>query len=420
MNPLARSKPIRIPAPLPPSKENHVTSPDSKYGFSSPENMLATLSLNPKDTVFTQIREDILSFGSNYHGLQPIEIDAIVHEVVDTLSDPPVKKANYRVNKDKHLPRTIFYDLDKQVAYIYLKTKGKLPVKEGTFWLGTRSIRIELGDKISVRKCFQLVAKDEKSDSTTIKRGPFDHRIKKLFTAEQLAEIKKALLPRYEYFTYKKISKKTGKEIEKSCKIYPFMPHDLKEIKNQDTLFTHFHSLAKDLCMLHGFDIVHRDIKRENIVASEKAAKFIDFDKACCLNKEQPPITNRYGTFCYSAPELLEGKVDSVEGHKACDMFAFGQAVLEAVWERSAYVTDLINHKAYPVVHPVEIIIEKSRSDIKKLLESARKGIATEKDKDLFLKMIGVLAVDPNPATRLTAEQFCSYMQKFLDRSLFN
>jgi len=81
---------------------------------------------------------------------------------------------------------------------------------------------------------------------------------------------------------------------------------------------------------LHSVDVVHRDLKAENIVFAAKGSpviKFIDFGGACTWAQEEG-LTGLVGTPQYVAPEVVTGygedaPTDAPYG-KGCDMWSIG------------------------------------------------------------------------------------------------
>lgn len=91
------------------------------------------------------------------------------------------------------------------------------------------------------------------------------------------------------------------------------------------------------LDFLHNKKIVHRDIKLDNILINiieqeEFNIKIADFGLACFLpdDIETSPLTEKCGTPCYVAPEILRG-----EGYTSkCDMFSMGSLMFGLITGR--------------------------------------------------------------------------------------
>ena len=81
-------------------------------------------------------------------------------------------------------------------------------------------------------------------------------------------------------------------------------------------------SLLEAVAYLHKNDIVHRDIKLENIffVSEQKdTIKLVDFGLSRHHKKDEAPMTNIVGTDYYMAPEVIKGKYD-----RSCDIWSIG------------------------------------------------------------------------------------------------
>ena len=78
---------------------------------------------------------------------------------------------------------------------------------------------------------------------------------------------------------------------------------------------------------MHSKNIVHRDIKSDNILLNfDGDIKLADFGYAAQLTQEQNRRNSKVGTLCWMAPELIESKGDYDE---KVDIWSFGILALE-------------------------------------------------------------------------------------------
>lgn len=81
--------------------------------------------------------------------------------------------------------------------------------------------------------------------------------------------------------------------------------------------------IAKGLQFLHNRGIIHRDIKLENIMMTDKTKfavpKIIDFGLAKILSKSETS-SDPFGTIGYVAPEILKSEPYSFP----CDLWSLG------------------------------------------------------------------------------------------------
>ncbi|XP_047326085.1 serine/threonine-protein kinase STY13-like [Impatiens glandulifera] len=84
--------------------------------------------------------------------------------------------------------------------------------------------------------------------------------------------------------------------------------------------------LSRGLSYLHSKNIVHRDVKTENMLLdSQGNLKIVDFGVARVEASNQSEMSVHTGTLGYMAPEVMEG---TPYGHK-CDVFSFGICLWE-------------------------------------------------------------------------------------------
>lgn len=93
--------------------------------------------------------------------------------------------------------------------------------------------------------------------------------------------------------------------------------------------------VSSAIAFLHSKNIMHRDIKSENImVDSEFNVKMCDFGFARAVENDQASrqrTMTMLGTPYYSAPEILLGKPYDFKA----DVFSFGVLVLEIITRRT-------------------------------------------------------------------------------------
>ncbi|KAI9204888.1 uncharacterized protein BJ171DRAFT_91123 [Polychytrium aggregatum] len=109
---------------------------------------------------------------------------------------------------------------------------------------------------------------------------------------------------------------------------------------------------------LHRHDIVHRDIKDENVIVDDEySIKLIDFGSSAYLKPNKKPFETFFGTIDYASPEILSG--DKYEG-KPQDVWALGILVLHADLWRDAVLQHRRNYRLQLEV-PVPVLARCNR-----------------------------------------------------------
>ena len=104
----------------------------------------------------------------------------------------------------------------------------------------------------------------------------------------------------------------------------------------------------KGLQSLHKRNIVHRDIKSDNILVNEAGdLKLADFGYAAQLTQEKAKRNSKVGTVCWMAPELIRGKASY---DIKVDIWSFGIFALELADGEPPYISEPQQKVLYLIV----------------------------------------------------------------------
>ncbi|KAK8892462.1 hypothetical protein M9Y10_029691 [Tritrichomonas musculus] len=126
--------------------------------------------------------------------------------------------------------------------------------------------------------------------------------------------------------------------------------YDLLELQRKGKALSFFNNtakyiitygIAKGMEFLHDNNVIHRDLKPQNILLNEYFLPTIgDFGLAKIIDPENPDRQSTMaGTFIYQAPEILKGK----EYNMKVDIYAFGIVLYEIVTGQRPYHNYLNN-----------------------------------------------------------------------------
>jgi len=106
-----------------------------------------------------------------------------------------------------------------------------------------------------------------------------------------------------------------------------------------DTLWNIAYDLATVTDFLHKQDIVHRDIKTDNLLLYQEEgeihAKLADFGLSKRQKVSDASVTMQIGTYKYMAPEMMLG--DGHYSEKACDVYAIGMTFVALINQEEPY-----------------------------------------------------------------------------------
>ena len=206
------------------------------------------------------------------------------------------------------------YIIGKWITLHFFIILGKT-IGEGTFGKVKLGTHILTGDKIAVK----ILEKERITDVADVERVSREIHILKLIRHPniiqlyEIIETPKQLYLIMEYanggelFDY--IVKKTRVDEYESC--------------------NYFQQIISGIDYIHKLNIVHRDMKPENLLLDHKnKIKIVDFGLSNTF-KDDEMLKTAWGSPCYAAPEMIAGK--SYIGQKA-DIWSWGVILYALVW----------------------------------------------------------------------------------------
>ena len=126
--------------------------------------------------------------------------------------------------------------------------------------------------------------------------------------------------------------------------IFPLGKETLSKVIERDKFISEeaaklvFAEVAKGILSIHENNIVHRDIKPDNIMFFDNnEIKLIDFSVSAKLENDSQLLDDTEGSPAYSSPEEHSG--EEYDGKKA-DVWSFGVSLYEAVFGKLPFSTD--------------------------------------------------------------------------------
>ena len=129
-----------------------------------------------------------------------------------------------------------------------------------------------------------------------------------------------------------------------------------------DDIISYASQIAEALKAAHDKEIIHRDVKSDNIILSENnRIKVMDFGLAKLRGDQKITKTSStLGTLSYMAPEQLEGK----EIDQRSDIFSFGVVLYEMVTRRLPFTGNYEAAIIYAILNDDPLPVSEYRSDI--------------------------------------------------------
>ena len=154
--------------------------------------------------------------------------------------------------------------------------------------------------------------------------------------------------------------------------------------------------IAKGLKFLHENNVVHRDIKSDNILIDKDGhCKIADFGCSIKLKNNQPDLFSKTeGNRYFFPPEFVDGKSKKQFGYKPVDIWAFGVSMYTCIFKSLPFLPE--NR---------ENVVELFKEIREAKFDYNKNGIKISKDMEILLGHI----LDKDPNKRFTAKDIVEY-----------
>ena len=154
--------------------------------------------------------------------------------------------------------------------------------------------------------------------------------------------------------------------------------------------------IAKGLKFLHENNVVHRDIKSDNILIDKNGnCKIADFGCSIKLKNNQADLFSKTeGNMYFFPPEFVDGKSKKKFGYKPVDIWAFGVSMYTCIFKSLPFLPE--NR---------ENVVELFREIRESKFDYNKNGVKISKDMEILLGHI----LDKDPNKRFTAKDIVEY-----------
>ena len=155
-------------------------------------------------------------------------------------------------------------------------------------------------------------------------------------------------------------------------------------------------NIAKGLKFLHENNVVHRDIKSDNILIDKNGkCKIADFGCSIKLKSNQADLFSKTeGNMYFFPPEFVDGKSKKQFGYKPVDIWAFGVSMYTCIFKSLPFLPE--NR---------ENIVELFKEIREAKFDYNKNGIKISKEMEILLGHI----LDKDPNKRFTAKDIVEY-----------
>ena len=168
------------------------------------------------------------------------------------------------------------------------------------------------------------------------------------------------------------------------------------DVYNEELIKTWIYDIANGLKFLHENNIVHRDIKSDNILIDKNGhCKIADFGCSIKLKNGQPDIfTKTEGNMYFFPPEFVDGKSKKQFGYKPVDIWAFGVSIYTCIFKTLPFLPE--NR---------ENVVELFKEIREAKFDYNKNGIKISKEMETLLSHI----FEKDPQKRFTAKDIVEY-----------
>ena len=168
------------------------------------------------------------------------------------------------------------------------------------------------------------------------------------------------------------------------------------DVYDEELIKTWIYDTANGLKFLHENNIVHRDIKSDNILIDKNGhCKIADFGCSIKLNDGQPDLfTKTEGNMYFFPPEFVDGKSKKQFGYKPVDIWAFGVSIYTCIFKSLPFLPE--NRE-----NVVELFKEIREANF----DYNKNGIKISKEMETLLSHI----LEKDPLKRFTAKDIVEY-----------
>ena len=168
------------------------------------------------------------------------------------------------------------------------------------------------------------------------------------------------------------------------------------DIYNEQLIKTWIYDIANGLKFLHENNVVHRDIKSDNILIDKNGhCKIADFGCSIKLKDSQSDLfTKTEGNMYFFPPEFVDGKSKKQFGYKPVDIWAFGVSIYTCIFKTLPFLPE--NR---------ENVVELFKEIKEAKFDYNKNGIKISKEMEELLSHI----LDKDPQKRFTAKDIVEY-----------